>query len=64
MLRELIELLRKPSAEVLAQRELDEAKRQLLQAQAGMEYASALVQYHQARIGRLERFLGKKREGA
>ncbi len=57
MLREVIEILRKPSAEVLAQRELDEARRQLLQAQAGKEYAAALVTYNEARIVRLERFL-------
>lgn len=53
MLKQLLEPFRTPSAEILAQRELEEAKRQLLQAQAGMEYAAAMVDYHTSRIQRL-----------
>lgn len=56
-IKKLIDPFRTPSAELLAQRELDDAKRQLLQAQAAQEYAAAMVQYHQARISRLNRIL-------
>lgn len=56
-IKKLIDTFRKPSAEVMAQRELDEAKRQLLEAQAGQEYAAAMVQFHQNRISRLNRML-------
>lgn len=61
MLREMIEMMRKPSAELMAQRELEEAERQLLNAQASMEYATALVQYHTTRIARLNRLLSCQR---
>lgn len=46
-----------PSAEVLAQRELEEARRQLLQAQSAAEYAQNLAAYHTQRIARLSAFL-------
>ena len=45
------------SPEVLAARELDEARRQLLQAQSAEEYAHSMAAYHQARIARLEHYL-------
>lgn len=54
MMRELIETFRKPSAEVLAQRELEEARRQLLAAHSAMEYYQSMVSYHTGRIERLE----------
>lgn len=47
----------KPSARELAQRELDEAQRELLAAQSAQEYAAALVRYHQVRIERLTKAL-------
>ncbi len=56
-IKKLIDPFRKPSAELIAQRELEEAKRQLLNAQAGQEYAAAMVQYHQSRITRLHNML-------
>jgi hypothetical protein len=34
-------------------RELDQARRGLLEAQTGRDYANAMVQYHEARIDRL-----------
>lgn len=58
-IKKIIDPFRKPSAEVLAQHELEEAKRQLLNAQAGQEYAAAMVQYHLNRIARLNRMLLK-----
>ena len=50
-------LFRPAPAQVLAARELDEARRQLLQAQSAEEYAHSMAEYHQARIARLERYL-------
>lgn len=55
--KQLIEPFRKPSAELIAQRELEDAKRELLNAQAGQEFATAMVQYHEARITRLRSML-------
>jgi hypothetical protein len=54
MLKDLIEMFRKPSAKVLAQRELEEAQRQLLQAQSAQEWAASQVTYHTTRIARLK----------
>lgn len=53
-MKKLTALLRKPSAAELAQAELDEARRELLEAQTGRDYATAMVDYHSARIARLE----------
>ena len=50
-------LFRPAPAQVLAARELDDARRQLLQAQSAEEYAHSMAAYHQARISRLERYL-------
>ncbi len=47
------QMMRKPSPETLMAQELDEAKRQLLAALTAMEYAQAMVAYHEARIERL-----------
>jgi len=64
-MRELIETFRPASAEMLAQREFEEARRELLKAGSAKEYAEALVTYHQARVSRLEGFLRKaNRNGA
>lgn len=46
-----------PSAEVLALRELEDAKRKLLEAQSGREYADSMCKYHEARIKRLTTYL-------
>ena len=51
-----------PSPEVMAMRELDSAKRGLLEAQSGREYAHSLVMYHEARIKRLTAYLHKATE--
>lgn len=50
---DLVNALRKPSANVLALNELEEAKRELLQAMSAQEYATAMVQYNQDRVARL-----------
>lgn len=46
-----------PSAEVLALRELEDAKRRLLEAQTAREYAESMCKYHEARIKRLTAYL-------
>ena len=50
---------RKPTAAELAKAELEEARRKLLNAQSGMEYAEAMVRYETARVRRLEETLGQ-----
>ena len=44
---------RTPSPEELIARELDQARRGLLEAQTGRDYANAMVIYHETRIERL-----------
>lgn len=56
-MKEILDLFRKPSAKVIAQRELEEAQRQLLQAQTAAEYAARLAQYHTDRIRRLSAYI-------
>ena len=57
MLRQLKEVFRRPSAETLALRELEDAKRSLLEALSGMEYAKRMAEYHNDRIKRLTAYL-------
>lgn len=54
MLNNLFNPFKKPSAEVLAQQELEEAQREVLVAQSHAEYYKNLVNYHQMRITRLQ----------
>ena len=49
----MADVFRLPSSEKLAQIELDEAKRSLLGAQTGLDYAKRMVDYHTDRIKRL-----------
>ena len=46
-------VFRAPSADVLAVIELESARRDLLSAQSGQEYATAMVQYASDRVARL-----------
>ena len=46
-----------PSAETLALRELEEARRRLLESQSAREYADSMCKYHEARIKRLTTYL-------
>lgn len=64
MLNQITQFLRKPSAAQLAQAELDEARRELLAAHGALDYTLAMVDYHQARITRLELMLGKEHGNA
>lgn len=56
----LLNLFRKPSADEMAVKERDQARRSLLEAQSAKEYAASLEAYHQARITRLDKFLKGK----
>jgi hypothetical protein len=49
----LLNPFRTPSPEELIARELDQARRGLLEAQTGRDYANAMVLYHETRIDRL-----------
>jgi len=48
---------RLPSAESLALKELEEAKRKLLEAQSAREFSESMCKYHEARIKRLTSYL-------
>ena len=50
-------MFRPPSAEVIALRELEDAKRDLLRVQDTQEYAARMVEYHKGKIKRLTLFL-------
>lgn len=49
----LISMLRKPTPEEMMARELDDARRALLEACSARDYANSMVTYHQTRIDRL-----------
>lgn len=53
----LMQLFTVPEAKILAQRELEDAKRKLLDAQTGREYADSMCKYREAQIKRLTAYL-------
>lgn len=53
----LIDAFRKPSAEVLAARELDDCKRDLLEAQRMRDYYMKIAEFQEVRINRLTQML-------
>ena len=55
-------LITGPSPDELAARELDAAKRALLQAQSAQEYARSMVIYNQQRIARLRAYLADQKD--
>ena len=57
MIDELKKLWATPSAEVLAIKELEEAKRKLLDAQTSREYADSMVKFREAQIKRLTAYI-------
>ncbi len=66
MIRETINWVKNayatPSAEALALRELEEAKRSLLETQSAREYADSMCKYREAQIKRLTAYLHKATE--
>jgi hypothetical protein len=53
LIQQIVQLFATPSADVLAVRELEEAKRQLLLSLSAQEYATSQVRYNQSRVERL-----------
>lgn len=64
MMRELMNRLantfRLPSADMMAVKELDEAKRSLLQMQSAQDYAKSMCAYHAERVKRLTAYITKE----
>lgn len=57
LITQIKKLYATPSPETLALRELEEARRQLLEAQSTREYAESMCRYHEVRIKRLAQYL-------
>lgn len=57
MIEYLKSLWQTPSAESLALRELEEAKRRLLEAQTNREYADSMCKFREAQIRRLTAYI-------
>jgi hypothetical protein len=48
-----------PTADIMAARELEEAKRELLRSQTALDYTKRMVEYHQDRVKRLTAYVEK-----
>ena len=48
-----------PTADAIAIKELEEAKRELLRSQSALDYTKRMVEYHQDRIKRLSAYVAK-----
>jgi hypothetical protein len=62
MLTYLRRLIAGPTPEELASRELAQARRALLEAQSGEEFARSQVIYNQQRIARLRAYLAQDKD--
>lgn len=60
----LINLFRAPSVVVVAQRELEDAQRELLMAQSASDYSRRMCEYQSDRIRRLGSYLLAVKSGA
>lgn len=59
-MKTLIDLFRKPSAQVLAQRELEDAQREYLVALGTTDYAKHMSQFYADRIKMLSAYVSKE----
>jgi len=57
MLDQLKQLFKTPTADELAQREYDEARRELLVSQSAAEYYESMIEYHVKRLLRLKEII-------
>jgi hypothetical protein len=57
MLDQLKQLFKTPTADELAQREYDEARRELLVSQSAAEYHESMIDYHIKRLLRLKEII-------
>jgi hypothetical protein len=62
MMQDIKKLWAAPSAEVIALRELEESRRELLAAYNQQEYATKMVEFHKGKIKRLTLFLKETME--
>lgn len=53
VIEQFLDYFKTPTTQTLIARELEEAKRKLLEAQSAREYAEAMCKYHENRIKRL-----------
>ena len=60
LISRLANAFRLPSADLMAVRELEEAKRALLQMQTAQDYAKSMCAYHAERVKRLTAYLAKE----
>lgn len=57
MLDQLKRLFKTPTADELAQREYDDARRELLMSQSAAEYHQSMIEYHIKRLLRLKEII-------
>ena len=57
MLDQLKQLFKTPTADELAKREYDEARRELLISQSAAEYHQSMIEYHIKRLLRLKEII-------
>jgi hypothetical protein len=60
LLARLTNSFRMPTADLMAVRELEEAKRELLQMQTAQDYAKSMCAYHAERVKRLTAYVTKE----
>lgn len=58
-MKDILETFKKPSAEILAQRELEDNKRSLLETERNREYYTQLATFYRNRINHLKVTLQK-----
>lgn len=57
MLDQIKQLFKTPTADQLANREYDEARRELLMSQSAAEYHQSMIEYHIKRLLRLKEII-------
>ena len=62
MLDQLKQFFKTPTADQLAQREYDEARRELLLSQSAAEYHQSMIEFHIKRLLRLKEILNASPE--
>jgi hypothetical protein len=60
MLDQIKQLFKTPTADQLANREYDEARRELLVSQSAAEYHQSMIEYHIKRLLRLKEIIDAK----
>jgi len=62
MLDQLKRMFKTPTADQLAKREYDEARRELLMSQSAAEYHQSMIEYHIKRLLRLKEIINASPE--